>query len=87
MVLEYTFTDNELTIKLVSEKATSSETIKYASFYKAYDAKAAIYIFIDKAQAFLVDKSAFSSKEDEKAVIDAIKNATQNNKKIYTKVK
>ena len=87
MVLEYTFTDNALTIKLVSEKATSSETIKYTSFYKAYDAKDAIYIFIDKAQAFLVDKSAFSSKEDEKAVIAAIKNATQGNKKIYTKVK
>ena len=87
MVLEYTFIDNALTIKLISEKATSSETIKYTSFYKVYDAKDAIYIFIDKAQAFLVDKSAFSSEEDEKAVISAIKNATQGNKKIYTKVK
>lgn len=87
MVLDYTFGEDEFTVSLTSEKAKSSETIKYTSFYKVYDTKNAIYIFIEKAQAFLVDKSAFSSAEDEKAVIDAIKNATQGNKKLYVKAK
>ena len=56
----YTFRDEDFIERTVSEGSSGENIIKYTSLFKITESNQFLYLFINNATAYIVDKSTFS---------------------------
>lgn len=60
VTLQYTFTEDQLTLTSQNGQSNNQTNAQYSLFYRVYETPDAFYFFISSRQAFLLDKSGFT---------------------------